>query len=138
MAKKVILAKDANANSESPLFGEHLADAATDSYDRDWALGMLSSEQSALYEIEAAMDRISNGSYGICELTGQPIEAGRLQAIPWTRFCAAAQKELEANGALKRRTQLGELRSYYQADDGKEATDEEGEAPVAAGEKASR
>src|SRR5437773_1731815 len=75
LAKKETLTQNANVSGESGVLGEHLADAATDSYDRDWALSMLSSEQSALYEIEAALDRINRGTYGICELTGRPIES---------------------------------------------------------------
>ncbi len=97
------LAQD--AIEEQPTFSTHVADAGTDSFDRDLALSMLSSEQDALYEIEEAIDRIRNGTYGKCELTGKPIEAGRLEAIPWTRFSAAAEKELERDGVVKH-TQL--------------------------------
>ena len=80
LAKKEALAQDVNADRESPLFGEHMADAATDSYDRDWALSMLSSGQSAFYEVEQALQRIRYGSYGICEFTGKPIEPDRLRS----------------------------------------------------------
>lgn len=79
-----------------------MADAGTDTFDRDFALGMLSSEQDALYEIDEALNRIRDGTYGKCELTGKPIEPARLDAIPWTRFSAAAEKQLEREGALKR------------------------------------
>src|SRR5690242_18471956 len=65
------LNKDARA--EAPVFSSHMADAGTDTYDRDLALGMLSSEQEAIYEIEEALRRIHNGTYGICELTGKRI-----------------------------------------------------------------
>jgi RNA polymerase-binding transcription factor DksA len=94
------LAKD--ALDEQPTFSTHMADAGTDTYDRDFALGMLSSEQDALYEIEEALDRIRNGTYGICELTGKRIDSLRLEAIPWTRFTAEAEKQLEREGAVKR------------------------------------
>ena len=93
------LAKD--AREENPTFGTHLADAGTDSYDRDFALGMLSSEQDALYEIEEALDRIRSGTYGKCELTGRPIEASRLDAIPWTCFSADAERQFEREGTSK-------------------------------------
>jgi RNA polymerase-binding transcription factor DksA len=94
------LTKD--ALEEQPSYSTHMADAGTDNYDRDFALGMLSSEQDARYEIEQAIDRIRNGAYGKCELTGKPIEPERLEAIPWTRFSARAEKQLEQEGALKR------------------------------------
>jgi RNA polymerase-binding transcription factor DksA len=90
-----------DALSEHPSFSSHMADAATDTYDRDFALGMLSSEQDAVYQIDQALDRIQNGTYGVCELTGKPIEPERLDAVPWTRFSAAAEKQLEKQGSFK-------------------------------------
>jgi RNA polymerase-binding transcription factor DksA len=96
-----------DARQEVPTYSMHMADAGTDNYDRDWALSMLSSEQNAVYEIDEAMDRIRNRRYGICELTGKPIEPERLQAIPWTRFSAEAERELEKNG-MAARARLGE------------------------------
>jgi DnaK suppressor protein len=103
------LTKD--AREEKPTLGTHMADAGTDSYDRDWALSMLSSEQNAVYEIEDAMNRIRLGTYGTCELTGKPIPAARLNAIPWTRFTAEAERDLESNGE-EHRARLGDLGSF--------------------------
>jgi RNA polymerase-binding transcription factor DksA len=94
------------AREELSPFSEHMADAGTDAYDRDWALRMLSSEQDAIYQIEQAMDRIRNGTYGVCELTGKKIPAARLNAIPWTRFSADAERQLEREGSAAR-TRLG-------------------------------
>ena len=92
-----------DALAEQPTFSSHMADAGTDNFDRDFALGILSTEQDARYEIERAMERIHEGTYGICEVTGKPIEKERLEAIPWTRFTAKAEKELEREGVLKTR-----------------------------------
>jgi RNA polymerase-binding transcription factor DksA len=96
-----------DALEEQPSFSSHMADAGTDSYDRDFALSMLSSEQDAASEIDYAINRIHNGTYGICELTGKPIEPARLEAIPWARFSAAAEKKLESEGLI-RRAKLGD------------------------------
>jgi DnaK suppressor protein len=100
----VNLARDAHEENVST--NTHTADDATDAYDRDLALGMLSAEQDALYEIDEALRRVRDGTYGICEMTRKPIESRRLDAIPWTRFSAAAEKELEARGQF-RRARLG-------------------------------
>jgi RNA polymerase-binding transcription factor DksA len=78
-------------------YGQHMADAGTDTFDRDFALSLLSSEQEALSELEAAIQRIKLGTYGICEGTGKPIAKERLLAVPFTRFSAEAQKEIERN-----------------------------------------
>jgi DnaK suppressor protein len=88
----------------------HMADSGTDNFDRDFALSLLSSDQDAIYEIEEALKRIERGTYGVCELTGKPIPAMRLEAIPWTRFTVEAQSQLEREGALRQR-RLGQLGS---------------------------
>jgi RNA polymerase-binding transcription factor DksA len=100
LARQGDLVKD--ASEEQPAFSLHMADAGTDSFDRDLTLSRLSSEQDAVYEIDEAMMRIRQGTYGICELTGKPIEPKRLEAIPWTRFSASAEKQLEKDGELRR------------------------------------
>lgn len=76
-------------------------DAGTDNFDRDFALSLLSSEQESLNEIEAAIDRIHKGGYGVCEVTGEPISAERLEAVPFTRFSLEGQREYEMNSRRK-------------------------------------
>lgn len=76
-------------------YGQHMADAGTDTFDRDFALSLVSSEQEALAEIEAAIKRIHDGTYGICEVTQKPIARERLLAVPFTRYSAEAQKQVE-------------------------------------------
>ena len=75
----------------------HLADSATDELDHELAIAELDAEQNLLYEGEQAIQRILNGTYAKCELTGKPIPAARLRAIPWTRFSKEAEAELESN-----------------------------------------
>lgn len=87
-------------------YGQHMADAGTDTFDRDFALSLVSSEQEALTEIEAAIKRIHDGTYGTCEITGKPIAKERLLAVPFTRYSAEAQKQIERN-RHRTRTQAG-------------------------------
>jgi RNA polymerase-binding transcription factor DksA len=87
-------------------YGQHMADAGTDTFDRDFALSLVSSEQEALTEIDAAIKRIHDGKYGICEISGKPIARERLLAVPFTRYSADAQKQLERN-RHRARTQAG-------------------------------
>lgn len=84
------------ASEDTPEYSIHMADAGTDSFDRDLALGLASFEQEALYEVDAALKRIDDGTYGVCELTGHCIPWRRLQAVPWTRFSIEAEAEVEA------------------------------------------
>lgn len=87
-------------------YGQHMADAGTDTFDRDFALSMVASEQEALSEIDAAIKRIHDGTYGVCEITQKPIAKERLLAVPFTRHSAEAQKDLERN-RHRARTQAG-------------------------------
>jgi RNA polymerase-binding transcription factor DksA len=73
----------------------HLADAGSDAYDCDFALNLLSHAQDGLYEIDQALRRIESGTYGICEMSGQPIPHERLEAIPWARFTVECQSQIE-------------------------------------------
>ncbi|MGC6423777.1 MAG: TraR/DksA family transcriptional regulator [Lentimonas sp.] len=82
-------------------YGNHQADAATDTFDRDFALSLVSSEQDALNEIEEAIQRIKNGSYGVCEVTGKAIPKDRLKAVPFARFSVEGQAEYEKNKRRK-------------------------------------
>lgn len=103
------------AKEEKPTFSLHMADAGTDTFDRDFALSMLSSDQNALYEIEQALTRIRSGMYGKCELTGEAIAPERLKAIPWTRYSTRAERDLEKRGRTEK-TKLGALKSVRKED----------------------
>lgn len=112
LAKEIQRLRD-EACEETPNYSMHMADAATDSFDRDLVLGLASNEQEGLYEIDAALKRIEDGTYGVCELTGKAIPWERLEAIPWTRFSIEAENQLEGNvhphiGPL-RRVRMGEM-----------------------------
>lgn len=104
-------------------YGQHMADAGTDTFDRDFALSMVASEQEALSEIDAAIKRIHDGTYGTCEITGKPISKERLLAVPFTRYSAEAQKEIERN-RHRTRTQAGLFGEM--GDEGGKMMDEEG------------
>jgi RNA polymerase-binding protein DksA len=100
------------AREDTPGYSLHMADAATDSFDRDLTLGLASFEQEGLYEVDAALKRIDDGAYGICESTGRPISWERLAAVPCARFCVEAEKQLEKNV----RPHIGAVRSLQPLD----------------------
>jgi DnaK suppressor protein len=86
------------SNSDSSggsAFGMHQGDAGSDAYEKDFALSLLSQEQDALYEINEALKRIENRTYGICEMTSKPIPQPRLEAIPYARYTAECQTQIE-------------------------------------------
>ena len=77
-------------------------EVGSESYERDYALGMSSAEQELLTEIDAALQRIESGTYGKCEITGGEIPLERLQAVPWTRYSVEGQRQLEERGEATR------------------------------------
>jgi RNA polymerase-binding protein DksA len=65
----------------------HLGDTATVTYDRELDYSLEENSETVLREIDAALARIDDGSYGTCEICGKPIGEERLEAMPWTRLC---------------------------------------------------
>lgn len=86
-------ARDSSGDLSSYSF--HMADQGTDNFDREFALNLVSSEQDVLYEIDAALRRIEDGTYGVCELSGDPIERERLNVLPYARYSVKSQSEME-------------------------------------------
>jgi RNA polymerase-binding protein DksA len=65
----------------------HPGDTASATYDRELELGLEEGAEDLLAKIEAALKRIDDGTYGICENCGQPIGEERLEAMPWATLC---------------------------------------------------
>jgi DnaK suppressor protein len=73
----------------------HIADVATDMYDREFSLGLASNDRELLNRIEAALARIANRTFGACSVCKKPIAAARLKAIPYVETCLKCQEQLE-------------------------------------------
>ena len=122
-----LVARDCSAPPASPTKLDDLTDAATEASQRDLSLVAASSTHDILFEVVQAIRRIERGGYGVCELTGDPIEAERLEAIPWTRYSLRGQKELEQDG-LDRKVALPALRENAEVEPSEEETEGEEEA----------
>ncbi|MCG3129210.1 MAG: RNA polymerase-binding transcription factor DksA [Phycisphaerae bacterium] len=79
----------------------HMADIGTDNYEQEFTLGLIEGERKNLREIEAALERIERGTYGLCQATGRPIGKARLKANPWAKFCY--EYTLEQERGMQRR-----------------------------------
>jgi RNA polymerase-binding protein DksA len=73
----------------------HMADIGTDTYDQDFMLGLAEAERRRLREIDGALMRIEDRTYGVCQMTGKPIPKARLNAKPWARYTIEAAREIE-------------------------------------------
>jgi RNA polymerase-binding protein DksA len=67
--------------------GDHLADHATETFMRELDEGLEENVEHLLAEIDAALERIDDGTYGTCVVCGRPIDAERLQAVPYATLC---------------------------------------------------
>jgi DnaK suppressor protein len=86
------LKKDRTDLSNIPF---HMADAGTDTYELENTLGLMDNERKLIMEIQDALGRIEDGTYGICEGNNEPIPKERLRAIPWARYCVSCASMLE-------------------------------------------
>ena len=73
----------------------HMADLGSDNFEQEFALGLMDGERKLLREIDYALERINQGTFGICTGTGQPIAKARLEAQPWARYCIEYARKLE-------------------------------------------
>ena len=73
----------------------HMADVATDMYDREFNLGLASNDRELLYKVDSALKRVQDGTYGLCSECDKPIPMARLKAIPYVETCLKCQEKIE-------------------------------------------
>lgn len=74
---------------------DHLADFGTDNFEQTLTLGLIESNEKVLQEIDGALERIEQRTYGFCVYSGEPINKARLDAIPWTPYSIETQRLIE-------------------------------------------
>ena len=84
-----------DASGDLSAYTVHLADMAADTYDRELSMNIVSSEQEILYQIDDALKRLDDGSYGVCQQCNQPITMSRLKAVPYASLCIKCQRAKE-------------------------------------------
>ena len=76
-------------------YGIHLADVATDNYERDFNLSLVSKERKIVMAIDEALKRIEDKTYGVCEMCEKYITKSRLSALPHAKYCRKCKEKLE-------------------------------------------
>jgi len=79
------LGVEGDDSSELADYDQHPADSASETFEREKDLGILEELENELGELQAALERIDSGTYGIDEVTGEPIDPARLEAFPTAR-----------------------------------------------------
>ena len=85
--------KDASGDLSGYSF--HMADMATDLYDREFSLELAEGEREILYSLDEAIKRVDEGTYGKCDMCGESISKQRLKAMPQARYCITCQEQEE-------------------------------------------
>jgi DnaK suppressor protein len=84
--------------AELSAYDQHQADSATETFERERDVAMEATAEAILRQVEVALRKIDDGSYGTCERCGKIIHATRLEAIPYTAFCIECAARLEGQG----------------------------------------
>ncbi len=97
------IARDASKNpreasGDLSAYTVHMADMSSDTYERELAMNIASSEQQVLYQIDEALKRVDEGTYGTCQQCDRPIALSRLKAVPYTSLCINCQRDKEQKG----------------------------------------
>lgn len=103
----------------------HMADLGTDNFEQEFSLGLMASERKLLSEINAALKRIDDGTFGVCEGTGEPISRSRLEANPWARYTIDYASRMEKGGYFE--SSSGSSYSTDEGSDDHESEHEESE-----------
>ncbi len=87
--------KEVKRPDESTGYSQHQADQGTDDFDRTISLEVTSKEYEILRQIERALEKIEEGTYGTCDVSGESIPLPRLEAIPYATMTVQAQEKFE-------------------------------------------
>lgn len=86
------------SNGEAIGYGLHQADHATEAFEQTKGLAIRQNTRGLLAQVEAALARFEQGTYGICTGCGKPIDPARLEAVPYAALCIECQSRLEHKG----------------------------------------
>ena len=85
------------STSELSHLAQHSADVGSETFEREKDFSILEQVEAELADVDRALRRLDDGTYGTCEACGHPIGDDRLEAMPAARFCVSHQSEAEAN-----------------------------------------
>lgn len=100
ISKDTLMKSQKDMSGDISGYGIHMADVATDSYERDFNLNLVSVERSIVLEIDAALKRIEDKTYGICNKCKKNISKNRLDARPHAEYCIKCKTEMEKENKI--------------------------------------
>ena len=95
ISKDTLMKSQKDMSGDISGYGIHMADVATDNYERDFNLNLVSSERNIVMDIDEALKRIEDKSYGICETCKKDIAVSRIEALPYAKYCRKCKEKAE-------------------------------------------
>jgi len=86
---------DVKSAEEPKGYSQHQADEGTDDFDQKISIEVTSKEQEIVRQIDRALEKIDEGTYGICDVSGDEIPLKRLEAVPYANMTVQAQEKFE-------------------------------------------
>lgn len=90
-----------DAAGDLSAYSLHMADMATDNYEREFALNLANNEQKVIHRIDEAIEKVDAGTFGLCEVCGKKIAKVRLKAVPYAELCVPCQEDQEKKKGKK-------------------------------------
>ena len=90
-----VASEDAKASDESKGYSQHQADEGTDDFGRTINFEISNQGSNILRQVERALEKIDEGTYGVCDITGKEIPMKRLEAVPYATMTVDAQEKYE-------------------------------------------
>ena len=87
--------EEVKSNEDKRGYSQHQADEGTDDFDRTININLSDQEMKVLKQIDRALEKIEEGTYGVCDMSGEDIPIKRLEAVPYATMTVKAQEELE-------------------------------------------
>lgn len=101
LLRRISAAKESGENAGEVVHGDYI-DQANFTQDREISYVLSDRDRQELKAIEGALDRIAEGTYGICEKCGEDVDSRRLEVLPYARFCLSCQTKMEVRKSQRR------------------------------------
>ena len=95
IAKDNLKTSQRDAAGDLSAYSLHMADVASDNYEREFSLSLADAEQKLLNRINSALERIDANTFGMCELCEKKISKARLKIVPYAELCVPCQEKSE-------------------------------------------
>jgi len=93
--RRMVSSRQQDGRNQGEDIAQDIADKAASSYNKEFLFTQSTNERQMLGMVDSALVRIREGSFGECISCGNEINAKRLEAVPWTRYCIECQEKLE-------------------------------------------